>query len=392
MIKKFGQNDVFVNTIKTKPYFKFSIFNGQANFRGDFANTVSKGNTALNDLNKAPGETQNPDYYRYAIYDGTLTSFSSVSSEQISAARMGDIFAINYPITASISTFFFPKDTNPTSSTYLSTDTSRFRIKSLKATFQKYKKYSFMYQYSSSYADYENDDISLINIPNVFYGDQINKGSVRLNIYSNGVLLCSAQDVGKNGELIQTTGSTTLNDKNVAGLVFYDEGLILLFASASLTDYTEQFYSTDDKPSTTPDYARWNNWGTALNAPSGSVVRTSYDLEYEGVNQVPQLLMFANAEATELNNSNNKTFIKYGQTANVFSTSSNSVSENQEIQIKNIVKTPYVSPVPTFHKETYISKILIYDKDKNIIGVAKLATPVRKTEDRSFTFKLKLNL
>lgn len=392
MIKKFGQNDVFVNTIKTKPYCRFSIFNGGANFRGDFANSVPKGFAAINDINKAPEETQNPNYQRYAIYDGTLTSFSSVSADQVSAARIGDVFAIDYPLSSSISTFFFPNTTNLTSSTYSVTDSNRYKIKALKPTFQKYKKYSFLYQYSSSYADYENDDIGLINIPNFFYGDQINKGSVRLNIYSDGVLLCSAQDVGKNGELIQTTGSTTLNDKNVAGLVFYDEGFIVLFASASLTSYKEQFYSTEDKPSTEPDYARWNSWGTALNAPSGSVVRTSYDIEFEGINQVPQLLMFASADAKELNNSNNQTFIKKGQTSNVFITSSNSVTENKEIEIKNIVKTPYVSPVPTFHKETYISKILIYDKDKNVIGVAKLATPVRKTEDRSFTFKLKLNL
>ena len=43
-------------------------------------------------------------------------------------------------------------------------------------------------------------------------------------------------------------------------------------------------------------------------------------------------------------------------------------------------------------KETYISKIALYDNDKNLIGFAKLATPVRKTEDRQFIFKLKLDL
>ena len=45
-----------------------------------------------------------------------------------------------------------------------------------------------------------------------------------------------------------------------------------------------------------------------------------------------------------------------------------------------------------FEKITYISKIGIYDKDRNLIGIAKLATPVKKTENREFTFKLKLDI
>ncbi len=43
----------------------------------------------------------------------------------------------------------------------------------------------------------------------------------------------------------------------------------------------------------------------------------------------------------------------------------------------------------SFQKETYISQIGIYDEDRNLIAVAKLATPVKKTEERDYTFKLK---
>ena len=32
------------------------------------------------------------------------------------------------------------------------------------------------------------------------------------------------------------------------------------------------------------------------------------------------------------------------------------------------------------------------DKDKNLIGVAKVATPIRKTEEQQYTFKLKLDI
>ena len=43
-------------------------------------------------------------------------------------------------------------------------------------------------------------------------------------------------------------------------------------------------------------------------------------------------------------------------------------------------------------KTTYITKINIYDENRNLLGVAKLAKPVKKLEDRDLTFKLKLDL
>ena len=45
-----------------------------------------------------------------------------------------------------------------------------------------------------------------------------------------------------------------------------------------------------------------------------------------------------------------------------------------------------------YQKQVFISKIGIYDKDKNLIPIAKLAKPVRKTEDLEYTFKLKYDL
>jgi hypothetical protein len=50
-IRKFEQNDVFVSILKAKPHTKFSIFNGEINYRADFANTVEKGYAAVSDLN-----------------------------------------------------------------------------------------------------------------------------------------------------------------------------------------------------------------------------------------------------------------------------------------------------------------------------------------------------
>ena len=66
-------------------------------------------------------------------------------------------------------------------------------------------------------------------------------------------------------------------------------------------------------------------------------------------------------------------------------------TEKDNVEIKNTVYSPYNDPLPEFKKQTWISKIGIYDENKNLIAIAKLARPVLKTEDREFTFKLKLD-
>jgi len=70
---------------------------------------------------------------------------------------------------------------------------------------------------------------------------------------------------------------------------------------------------------------------------------------------------------------------------------SGSFIENDKIEIKNTVQSPFTSGSANFEKETYITKIGLYDKENNLIGIASLANPVRKTENREYTFKLKID-
>jgi hypothetical protein len=77
-IRKFEQNDVFVSVLKTKPHTKFSIFNGEINYRADFANTVEKGYAAISDLNlNAPAADTGP----VIVYEGSL-DFSQETNSQ----------------------------------------------------------------------------------------------------------------------------------------------------------------------------------------------------------------------------------------------------------------------------------------------------------------------
>jgi len=64
----------------------------------------------------------------------------------------------------------------------------------------------------------------------------------------------------------------------------------------------------------------------------------------------------------------------------------------RDMVIRNTVSASFNEPTASFKKITYISKVTIYDEFKNIIGIATVATPVKKTEQRDLTFKLKLDI
>ena len=66
--------------------------------------------------------------------------------------------------------------------------------------------------------------------------------------------------------------------------------------------------------------------------------------------------------------------------------------ENNEQIAKNIVSSSFVDLTGSYEKQTYISKIGLFDKNKNLIAIAKLATPIKKTSNRELTFKLKLDI
>jgi hypothetical protein len=101
--------------------------------------------------------------------------------------------------------------------------------------------------------------------------------------------------------------------------------------------------------------------------------------------------MLAHAQQGELNHSNNPTYIEYGQNTQPI-TGAFGYIENTNNTIKNIVSSSYVDEEPEFKKTTYISKIAIYDEEKNLIGIAKLANPVRKRETDAYTFKIKMDM
>lgn len=181
--------------------------------------------------------------------------------------------------------------------------------------------------------------------------------------------------------IIQFTGGSESNDGKVAGVVLYNEGFVALTGSWDLSNtHTEDYGSGAESP-------KWKLWGAEA-APT-----SSWDVDFLGTNYIPTITMLAHAKEGDLNHSNNLTFIDFDdkQEETIEPQSETRYVENSTREIANVVKSYYPNTSGSFEKTTYISKIGIYDENKNLIAIAKLATPVRKTESRSYTFKMKLD-
>ena len=103
------------------------------------------------------------------------------------------------------------------------------------------------------------------------------------------------------------------------------------------------------------------------------------------------MTLFTHAKRGEANYSNNPTYLQYGQDKLQF-TSSHVYEENSEQLVANTVSSSYSSYNADFKRSVYISRIAVYDENKNIIGIATLANPVLKEEDQDYSIKLKLDI
>lgn len=313
---------------------------------------------------------------QFITKDGNLNNFKSVSSTDFSQFQYGDtITGSEYPYTSNILRYHVYDSQN------------RNYIKALENTLNYYTFASPHYTYDSSLGDKETQELSFISIPSIFYGSSIRKGSISCKWFLTGTLIAELQDIKQNGELVQVGPSGSMGSGSVAGVVLYKEGFVVLTGSWSLhPSYTDLFGI-----GLTYHSASWKYFMHTGSDDTNRAVSSSFTMDFEGTNYIPTITMLAQAEQGELNHSNNPTYIEHGQNTQPI-TGAFGFIENKNNSIKNIVSSSFVDEEPDFIKTTYISKIAIYDEEKNLIGIAKLANPVRKRELDSYTFKLKLDM
>ena len=387
---KFGPDDVIRNVVKTTPTVNFYIYGGviylnnepynQGILSEGNENHVPPGYVSLYELN-VDRPTGNL-IYPFITKQGSLTAFKTVTSSSFNEDfKYGDVVSGSYPLSASITREYF------------AINTARANVDALKNTLNYYKYISKEYAFSSSFTggNKGTQPLTLISIPSIFYGSQMEKGSMELNFYVSGTLLGTLKDEKRNGELIQTGPVGSGGSGSVAGVALYNEGFLVLTGSWDISSgqHTSENYGVDSVPN-------WLKFAIgAQDSVTISSQKSAWELKFRGTTKTPVVTMFAHAPRGRLNHSNNPTYVEYGQqvTPDTGSgVSSRYFRENANLSIKNTVSASYTDATASFKKQTYISKIGIYDENRNLIGIAKLATPVKKTEDRNLTFKLKLDI
>jgi len=392
--KKFKNNDIFYNTLEAHPECDFIIYdskvylNSRGSISGAFvtnAGHIPTGYVSLYELNvDRPSQEL---IYPFLTKKGSLDSFKTISTSDFNSSfAYGDTLTGSYPMSASIVREFF-------ASTATSRTSSANHMTALINTLNYYQAMSNHYAFDGPLGDKGKQNVNLISIPSIIYGSKIKKGTVDLKFYVSGTLIGQLKDENRDGELIQVGPSDSEESGSVAGVVLYNEGFVLLTGSWNLAAGNYAGFAGEKytgSPTLTP---QWIYFGAGANdgIASANVVSSSFGLNFKGITNTQTITMLAHAQKDELNNSNNPTFIEHGQvTASL--TSSTSWIEQRNLDIKNIVSSSYPDPTGSFQKTTYISSIGIYDEDRNLIGIAKLAKPVKKNENREFTFKLKLDI
>jgi len=382
----FGPDDILQNRMVTRPKFDFVMYSGSAyiNNNGDvLGENIVTGTVNLYEYNvDRDGSTQNLIYPFVSKNTGLIFRNNVLTRDQYGPLD-GPITG-SYPLTASITrqyyqatSYPFPDGADSDKDTYV---TNRKELIALQNTMNYYRFASNSYAYTGSYV---SGTVNMLQIPSIMFGEQVKKGTVSLKFYYTGSLIDEAVDSRQNGELISTMGNTS---GSTVGVVLYNEGFVLLTSSADIS-------SNQDKYTTgaSLENASWQYFGAY---ETGLATASLFSVSFEGTQKIPTTTMFATAQPGDLNNSLNPTWVSSSASdwRSRTSVGDSGYVEPKETPIKNTIDSQYCNYEDEFQKQTYITEIGIFDKDKNLIGVAKLANPVQKKEADNYTFKLKLDM
>ena len=465
---KFKAGDIIKNQIKAHPRCEFFIWDSKIFYnnraleqgentdniysctRGPFSGSVSgSGFISLNEYNidrvhdelasdaTLPGAYIGPNTdrvtknnfitpYVMANSDGIGVKFKNISPFDYRtiiadyAAGAGSLSVTGSAVmTSSIHRKFYPEED-------CDDNKCRKHIRALRNVLNSYATLSPYFAFSGSLEerityqggprDFLTNPVNMISVPSIFYGSTIKKGSVSLKYYITGALIGELRDDRQNGTLIQVGPTGSVGSGSTAGVIMYNEGIVLLTGSWDLGNAKDDgsgsplhkldYKNTNASFSSNAVTSSWLFFGAGGNDGTGSQndgstnpgiynrVSASYNFSFQGTSYVPTLTMFAHAPKGKLNYTNNMTYLTHSSAANFLEPRKSNIRylEQSDINIKNTVSSSVLDATASFGKQTFITKIGIYDENERLIAVAAIAKPVKKLENRDYTFKLKMDL
>jgi hypothetical protein len=450
-MKKFEKNDLFYNTIAALPSYKVVFYNGNVTVNDQISEGLNKTSASINLFEKVTTFTAslsenflknnyafsasyslfgtssyNPQVLRNYIYGGA-GQFPNAFTDYKTLKKIRALNNIFYKYSldnsnAKISTYLY-NDGLPSNPTIPLGSGVPVPLQN---------KVLNTAQTNNNYFIQAKTDINLIEIPQTFYGIKVQPGSLTLKIYVTGTLVAEASDIYKNTKIIQTSSSynSALTGSEI-GTILYDEGIILLTGSNKLANTSEYYiqpvsYIQENgivknnlSTAAVSQPLSWTYFGshkvtTTNGATSTPIISASYELNFKGSTEVNTITMFCTADKNKLTWSNNRTFISGGQinalvlgetgsitvgsttytgvSSSIFLPSNGQYFENDQILIKNTISSSFTNYSAMYDPQIFISEIAVKNEDGDIIAIAKLANPVRKTKDMDYTFKLKLDV
>lgn len=436
-LKKFGDKDIIQNTMRSFPRVKFFIYDSDIFYndepplsgsRATFVKVVPPGHISLHEYNIdriidtgiAAEPSTAKSIYPFITKQSQGAAFATVSANSYSTDFVyGDVMTSSYPLSASISRDYFAEAGQRDN--LINQETGEVlanagppvnpRYIALRNRLDFYGALSEHYRISGSTrpdgynssgvlterAGWNKDKqtINLISIPSIFYGTKIDPGTVCLKWYFSGSLIGELQDIKQNGELIQTGPPNSVGSGSVAGVVLYNEGFLLMTGSWDLGDGAPAIGLLSDGSLVKPKwiyYGAGANDGMDRSVGGTTFTSASFGMTFRGQTDTQVITMFAHAQKGMVNISNNPTYIKQGQNKVLSSTSSYIYEENPDRVIANVVSSSFHGHDAEYKRQVYISRIAIYDKNRKLIGLATLANPILKSEEDSYSFKIKLDI
>ena len=275
------------------------------------------------------------------------------------------------------------------------------------------------------------DSCLFMNFSRLLVKDEIKKGSFKLELMTGSVIdagidalnnnlqrdadasdgakgtLLTLQDhggttsyktnspAGEYGILYSASADTSTGTTRGLGLVFYQAGIAVVTSSVFRqsgyydTGFTESTVfngSTDVTNAGTYNGNRQGPFGmipnstlgtltgsiekmfasASISASCGGLRNALYNVEFNNTTELNSTIYFCRAGHNEFNYSSNPSYI----------------DENSQIRVKN---TTLDTPV------TYITSIGLYSADNELLAVAKLSEPVKKTPENELTFRVRLD-
>lgn len=163
------------------------------------------------------------------------------------------------------------------------------------------------------------------------------------------------------------TSSVTPNEESGVGLLYYQAGVAVLTASVFTSSAANDFGSSFGSSATSADTRNINTVlsGTAISASADGFRTRLINVEFNNTTELNSTIYFCRANHNEFNYSSNPTYLT-----------------GSKIRVKEVSKDQPLA---------YITTIGLYSADKELLAVAKVSEPLKKTPQNELTLRVRLD-